>query len=86
MANMSRFQLIFTALLIFLGLAGILMFALSKSEGGKGAAQVVMWGTIDRAIVAAKPGRASGESAGRAARASLSAFLSAVSAVGLTYR
>lgn len=49
---MSRFQLIFTALLIILGIAGILMFALSKSQGGQGAVPVVMWGTIDRSLMA----------------------------------
>lgn len=43
---MSRFQLIFTGILIALGVVGALVFALSKSSSSQSAPQVVMWGSI----------------------------------------
>jgi multiple sugar transport system substrate-binding protein len=48
MGTMSRFQIIFTAALIFIGLAGVVVFAVSKSSGGgqNSAVQVTMWGTL----------------------------------------
>lgn len=51
MANMSRFQLIFTVALIFVGLAGIVAFALSKGAGDETAPPVTLWGTLDRSLV-----------------------------------
>ncbi|MBX4209300.1 extracellular solute-binding protein [Candidatus Parcubacteria bacterium] len=43
---MSRFQLIFTGILVVLGIAGAIVFAVSKNSGSQGALEVVMWGTL----------------------------------------
>lgn len=48
---MTRFQLIFTGALVFLGVAGVMTFALVKKEGDKSAPMVVMWGTLDSSLV-----------------------------------
>ncbi len=43
---MTRFQLIFTGLLVTLGIAGVIVFAMSKNKGDQTAPVVVMWGTV----------------------------------------
>jgi multiple sugar transport system substrate-binding protein len=48
---MSRFQLIFTVILVVLGVGGAILFAISKNEGAQGAPQVVLWGTLDDRVV-----------------------------------
>ncbi|HEU5114756.1 MAG TPA: extracellular solute-binding protein [Candidatus Paceibacterota bacterium] len=45
---MTRFQLIFTTILIALGVGGVILFAVSKNSASKGAAPIVMWGTLDQ--------------------------------------
>ena len=43
---MTRFQIIFTGILIALGVGGVISFALVKNQGSQGAPAIVMWGTI----------------------------------------
>ncbi|HVT75028.1 MAG TPA: extracellular solute-binding protein [Candidatus Paceibacterota bacterium] len=43
---MSRFQLIFTGILVLLGVGGIIAFAVSKNTASQGPAAVVMWGSL----------------------------------------
>ncbi len=43
---MTRFQLIFTGILVTLGIAGVIVFATFKNSGEKTAPRVVMWGTL----------------------------------------
>ena len=44
---MTRFQLIFTGLLVALGIAGVVVFAMSKNKGEQAAPLVVMWGKVE---------------------------------------
>lgn len=48
---MSRFQLIFTGILVVLGIGGAIAFSISKNTGSQGATQVVMWGTISSSVI-----------------------------------
>jgi len=48
---MTRFQTIFTAILIFLGVGGAVLFALSKNQGSDSLPDLVMWGTIKGPVV-----------------------------------
>ncbi len=48
---MTRFQIIFTAIVVFLGVGGAALFALSKSGGGTDVPTLVMWGTVKSDIV-----------------------------------
>lgn len=48
---MTRFQIIFTAIVVFLGVAGAALFALSKSGGTNDVPTLTMWGTIKSDIV-----------------------------------
>ena len=43
---MTRFQFIFTAILIFLGVGGVILFAVAKNGGSKSVPQVALWGTL----------------------------------------
>lgn len=43
---MTRFQLIFTGILVTLGVAGVIVFATFKNSGDTTAPRVVMWGTL----------------------------------------
>lgn len=44
--RMSRFQLIFTGLLVFAAVAGAVLFAVVRSDGNQGAVKLTMWGTL----------------------------------------
>jgi multiple sugar transport system substrate-binding protein len=47
MANMSRFQIIFMAALIFLGVGGAILFAVTKNNsGGSSTVQLTLWGSL----------------------------------------
>ncbi len=48
---MTRFQLIFTGILIFLGVGGAILFAVARNQGSEGAPPIVMWGTLDGRVV-----------------------------------
>lgn len=48
---MSRFQLIFTGLLVVLGIGGAVLFAVSKNTATQGAPATVIWGTLDSQLV-----------------------------------
>ncbi|HEY0908556.1 MAG TPA: extracellular solute-binding protein [Candidatus Paceibacterota bacterium] len=48
---MTRFQIIFSAIVVLLGVAGIATFALSKSGSGSNVPQLVMWGTLRSEVV-----------------------------------
>src|SRR3989344_1631581 len=44
---MSRFQLIFSAILVVLGVAGAVLFAVARNQGSQSAPALTMWGTLD---------------------------------------
>jgi multiple sugar transport system substrate-binding protein len=44
---MSRFQLIFTGILVLLGVGGAVLFAVARNQGSQAAVPVVMWGTVE---------------------------------------
>ncbi len=49
---MTRFQIIFTTLLVIFAVVGVALFALSKNSGSSATApQLVMWGTFDSATM-----------------------------------
>ncbi|HVU06369.1 MAG TPA: extracellular solute-binding protein [Candidatus Paceibacterota bacterium] len=50
---MSRFQLIFTGILVILGIGGVVAFAVSKNNSSQGPAAVVMWGSLGQDAVQA---------------------------------
>lgn len=43
---MSRFQLIFTGILVLAAIAGAILFAVAKSDTSSSAVELVMWGTL----------------------------------------
>jgi ABC-type glycerol-3-phosphate transport system substrate-binding protein len=49
---MTRFQTIFLGVLILLGVAGAILFALAKNKGSESVPQVVMWGSLDSSVMA----------------------------------
>jgi multiple sugar transport system substrate-binding protein len=49
---MSRFQIIFTAILVVLGVGGAVLFAVSKGKGSQSAVQLTMWGGEPSSVVA----------------------------------
>ena len=48
---MTRFQLIFTGILIILGVAGAVLFAVARNQGSASAPALTMWGTLDGRVV-----------------------------------
>ncbi|MEK7607359.1 MAG: extracellular solute-binding protein [Patescibacteria group bacterium] len=48
---MSRFQLIFTGILIVLGVAGAVLFAVARNQGSASAPALIIWGTLDERLV-----------------------------------
>ncbi|HEU0081206.1 MAG TPA: extracellular solute-binding protein [Candidatus Paceibacterota bacterium] len=50
---MSRFQLIFTGVLVAFGIGGAILFAVSKNTSNQGAPATVMWGTLKAGAVSA---------------------------------
>jgi ABC-type glycerol-3-phosphate transport system substrate-binding protein len=48
---MTRFQIIFTTILVILGVAGAATFALSKNQSGGEVPSLVMWGTLKDGLV-----------------------------------
>lgn len=48
---MSRFQLIFTGILVFCAVVGAVLFAVARSSGSKSAPQVILWGTAPSSLV-----------------------------------
>jgi len=58
---MTRFQLIFTSVLIFLGVGGAILFAVARNQGSTGAPATLMWGTIDGRIMSDFLGKVSAD-------------------------
>lgn len=48
---MTRFQIIFTSLLVLFGVGGAILFAVSKNNGGSVVPELVMWGTVKSSLV-----------------------------------
>lgn len=61
---MSRFQLIFTGLLVILGIGGAILFAVSKNTSNQGAAPTVIWGTLDSQLMSSFLSKANSDNQG----------------------
>ncbi|MFA6095893.1 MAG: extracellular solute-binding protein [Candidatus Paceibacterota bacterium] len=48
---MTRFQIIFTAILVFFAVAGAALFSFVKNDGSSQAPTLSMWGDIDKAVM-----------------------------------
>lgn len=52
MSSMSRFQMVFTGILVLLGVGGAILFATAKGKGGSQTVSVVMWGAVETSELA----------------------------------
>lgn len=48
---MTRFQIIFTSILVILGVGGAALFALTKNQSGNNVPELVMWGSVKSTLV-----------------------------------